>query len=277
MKEFLKKILKTTGLYYSLQGFYRHRLSVARHRKIKREFARYKGSGFTCNICGARYEKFAPDHPFQENADALQHYAVVAGYGENIFCPDCMSTSRQRLVIAMLGKMKLDGLSALHFSPEKIVFDFLKSKATVITADLTPGFYRRADKKVLQADATQLSYPDQSFNLVIANHILEHIPDDRKAMREINRVLKKGGQAILQVPFSTLLPTTLEEPLINNPKEQSRLFGQKDHVRIYQLNDYLKRLEDSGFLVDYIPYDTLTELYPFAIQPGEGFISIKKK
>jgi hypothetical protein len=95
-------------------------------------------------------------------------------------------------------------------------------------------------------------------------------------MSEIYRVLKKGGFAILQVPYSETISETIEEPLIDNPKKQSNLFGQKDHVRIYQLNDYISRLGQSGFIVSKISYKELSTFHKNAIQLDETFLDIKK-
>jgi len=139
-----------------------------------------------------------------------------------------------------------------------------------------PGFYQNIDPHIQFADATRLPFSDNCFDMVIGNHIMEHIPNDRLAMREIYRVLQRGGIAVLQVPFSEIIPNTLEEPAINDPKRQSALFGQKDHVRIYSLNDYLHRLQEAGFQVQYLSYDSLSEFYQYAIQPQEGFILITK-
>jgi SAM-dependent methyltransferase len=274
MKEFFKSILKAVKLYHPLQGLYRQILFNARHSRIKKEYAAFKGSGFTCNACGASYQRFAPDHPSAENKNAILDNKVVAGYGENIFCPECMSTAR---VIAMLDKMNLFQVKVLHLSPEKKILHFLNDRnAAVVSADLMPGFYKGVDKHIQQADATKLPFDKEVFDLVIANHMLEHIPDDTGAMKEIYRVLKKDGQAILQVPFSATIEKTIEEPLINNPRKQAALFGQKDHVRIYRLNDYLDRLKETGFEVEYIPYESLSGLYIHAIQKGEGFMLIRK-
>lgn len=139
-----------------------------------------------------------------------------------------------------------------------------------------PGFYQNIDPHIQFADATRLPFSENAFELVIGNHIMEHIPNDRLAMREIYRVLQPGGTAVLQVPFSETIPHTLEEPGIRDPKRQSALFGQKDHVRIYSLNDYLQRLQEAGFRVQYLPYDSMAEYYQYAIQSQEGFIMITK-
>jgi SAM-dependent methyltransferase len=276
MKEFLKSILKAVGCYYPLQGYYRRKLFKIKSKKIYREYKQYKGEGFVCNICGTSYRKFAPDYPKEQNKAAIEKYKMIAGYGENVFCPSCMSRARERLVVAMLAEVDLFGKKVLHFSPEKNVLAWIQHQTQPVTVDLFPEFYEYLDKNIQKADATQLSFADDSFDLVIGNHIMEHIPDDRKAMKEIYRVLKPGGQAILQVPFSTDITTTIEEPGINDPKRQSALFGQQDHVRIYQLEDYLDRLRKTGFKVDYLPYELLSHLHINAIQPGEGFIMIRK-
>lgn len=276
MKEALKTILKNFQLYHPLQLFYRQTVFSIRKIYLRHVYRKYKGDGFTCNVCGGRYTRFVPVYPSHNNRRAIENNQVIAGYGENVLCPYCLSTARERLVIAVLGKMNLQGKKILHLSPEKNVFLFLTGKAEVITADLAPGFYKNIDKHILQADATKLSFPDNRFDIVIGNHILEHIPDDLAAMREIFRVLKPGGTAVLQVPFSITIAATLEDPFINHPEKQAQLFGQKDHVRIYHLSDYISRLKQTGFSVEYIRHESLQEFHQFAIQPGEGFLKITK-
>ena len=156
------------------------------------------------------------------------------------------------------------------------VYDYLKKKGTVVTADLHPGFYRHIDPAVRQEDITALSFADGSFDLLVANPVLEHIPDDRRAMAECFRVLKPGGRAVLQVPYSVLLNDTLESPNIHDPDLQSVLYGQEDHVRIYALKDYMCRLEQAGFEVAMAKDPERTAMLAFATQPGEEFILVSK-
>jgi SAM-dependent methyltransferase len=276
MKEVVKIILKFLHIYHPLQSSYRARILARRLAKHRKEYAQYKGSGFTCNVCKEQYGRFVPDYPSPENRNAIEVNDVIAGFGETIFCPNCMSTARERLVIAQLGEISWKGSKILHLSPEKNIYDFIQTGAEVTTADILPGFYQTIDRQVRKEDATRLSFSKESFDFVIANHILEHIPDDHRAMKEIFRVLKPGGQAILQVPYSEKLPDTIEDPHIADPRMQSRLFGQKDHVRIYALKDYLTRLRCAGFKVSVLPYESMEAYYPFAIQPKECFIVIKK-
>lgn len=276
MKKRLLSILKAVGLYHPLQSRYRFVLLELKKRRLRREYAAHKGSGYTCNYCGKRYTKFAPWYPDSVDQPALERHAVVAGYGENVYCPNCMSTARERLLIARLSEMQLNGKKILHLAPEEKIFNILVSVANVTAADITPGFFSYWNPAIEFADVTRLPYPHQCFDIVIGNHIMEHIPDDRTAMREIYRVLKPGGTAILQIPFSTVNDCTTEDPSIDNPTKQSELFGQKDHVRIYALRDYIHRLKTAGFNVRYIPHESLTQYYIYAIQPFEGFIWIQK-
>lgn len=276
MKQAFKDILKRLNIYHPLQGFYRTAIFLYKRNGYRKDYDLYKGSGFTCNVCSNRYQKFVPDFPAAENREAIKNYQVVAGYGDNIYCPFCMSTARDRLVLAKLSERDLIKKNILHLSPEKNIYNFIRNKANVITADLLPGFYRTIDGMVQKQDATQFSFADASFDWVIGNHILEHIPDDVKAMKEIFRVLKPGGRAVLQVPYSEILTSTIEDVRLNDPVKQSQLFGQKDHVRIYSLGDYTSRLKNAGFAVEIIPYAALQQYYPFAIQQGECFLEINK-
>ena len=273
MKEQIKTFLKKLGLYHPLQSNYRATLDLIRRVKNKLTYNKYKGSGFTCNYCGAVYQRFVPHYPAADIAEAINSNKVIAGYGENVFCPNCMSKSRERLIkVAIDNFLDVENKELLHFSPEKKVFKYLKNKARVTTADISPAFYKNIDPSIRFADATKLEFDDNSFDVVIANHILEHIPDDLKAMKEIYRVLKDNGVAILQVPWSQTLATTIEDPLINDPVMQARLYGQKDHVRIYTLDNYTTRLGKAGFKVKVIPYSALMQFSMHALQENEPLV-----
>ncbi|MEO6671230.1 MAG: methyltransferase domain-containing protein [Ferruginibacter sp.] len=277
MNLLIKNILKGIGIYHPLQSSYRAIIFSFQNKKFRKQYQQYAGRGFTCNVCGTMYSRFVPDYPSSENKAAIENNQVIAGYGENIFCPNCMSTARERLIIAYLrDEMNFSGKKILHLSPEKNIYQFTKVQADVTTADLLPGFYKTIDGMVQKQDATQFSFADNYFDMVIANHILEHIPDDRKAMKEIFRVMKPGAMAVLQVPYSENINATIEGPDINDPTMQSALYGQKDHVRIYLLSDYVERLKGSGFLVDVLSTDRLEKYLQFAVQPGEKLLKIIK-
>jgi len=165
-------------------------------------------------------------------------------------------------------------MKLLHIAPEKNLHRVFTKTQSVdyLTVDLKSP---RADLKM---DITQLTLENDTFDAIICNHVLEHIPDDEKAMSELFRVLKPGGFAILQVPISWTLDTTIEDLTISDPDEMFRRFGQVDHVRIYG-PDYIQRLERVGFKVEVIDY--ISKLKPedadrYALHPGEKLFTCCK-
>jgi predicted SAM-dependent methyltransferase len=99
------------------------------------------------------------------------------------------------------------------------------------------------------------NFEDNSIDMFLCSHILEHVPDDRKAMRELYRILKPGGFGILMVPIVNSLPTTHEDATKTTPEERTKFFAQGDHLRLYERRDYVKRLEGKGFLVNQYDID----------------------
>ncbi|MBS1668829.1 MAG: methyltransferase domain-containing protein [Bacteroidetes bacterium] len=279
MKKVAKRLLLQMHIYHPLQSFYRGSINFSKKKYYQFTYSKYKGKGFICNYCKASYEKFVPEYPSQPIEESLNINEVIAGYGANVYCPNCMSKNRERLLLAVIqNRVQFKKKSILHFSPEKHLYDFLNTQAIVSPVDILPGFYQSIDRSTAYADATNLLFKDESFEIVIANHIMEHIPEDIQAMKEIHRVLKPGGLAILQVPYSEKLKKTIEDPFINNPIEQEKLYGQKDHVRIYALNDYLSRLKTAGFKIEVLANPELEVYKIYAIQENEKvFICHKEK
>jgi SAM-dependent methyltransferase len=210
----------------------------------------YKGDSYSCPVCEGRFRKFLPggfDLPVLK-----QKQVVGGGFRENLICPRCLSTDRDRLIMLFL-KQKSDFFTkpnkVLHIAPEPSLYKIFKKSENL---DYVPGtkylegFYY--SNKLLSLDVTSLPFDDDTFDYVIANHLLEHIKDDHKAMREIHRVLKPEGKAILQVPIALALEQTYENNKVQTPKERERHFGQFDHVRLYG-KDYAQRLEKAGFKV----------------------------
>ncbi len=102
-------------------------------------------------------------------------------------------------------------------------------------------------------------FSEGNSDLIICNHVLEHVPDDRKGMRELYRILKAGGFAIFQVPVSRIIDKTIEDPAAITENERTEKFGQSNHVRIYAEKNYLSRLSSIGFSVQVI---TCKSLFP---------------
>jgi SAM-dependent methyltransferase len=273
MKEQVKNFLKLLKVYHLLQSLFRNTILLVRTNYYRLSYLGYKGKGYECNFCNESYLKFVPEYPSKDIEKAIYDNDVIAGYGENVYCPNCMSKNRERLVLLVIEeKVIVANKKVLHFSPERHLFNYLENKTHITTADIMPGFYKNIDSSIIKADATKLHFEDQSFDIIIANHILEHIPKDQLAMREMQRVLKSGGAAILQVPYSEKLAATIEEPFINDPKRQEQLFGQKDHVRIYALKDYMDRLKNSGFKVEILTPHQLAKYRMYAIQEKESVV-----
>lgn len=192
----------------------------------------YKGNKFECPVCSGKFRKFLP----YGNKGA-----------DNRLCPGCLSLERHRLLWLYLnnktGFFKSD-LSVLHVAPEQpFIKRFRKLRnLKYVTGDLESPL---ADVKM---DICNIPFNRNYFDIIICNHVLEHITDEKKALSEIFRVLKPGGWAILQVPVDTSIIKTYEDETITSPRERELHFGQYDHVRVHGL-DYSKRLEDAGFTV----------------------------
>ncbi|MDR1757664.1 MAG: class I SAM-dependent methyltransferase [Bacteroidales bacterium] len=190
----------------------------------------YAGNHVECPVCKKHFRKFLP-------------------YGSrglsNRLCPKCLSLERHRLIWLYLQNFTRffeDNLKMLHIAPEQPFIKRFKKCANLDyqTADLCSPI---AD---LHFDIMHIPLADNSYDIVMSNHVLEHVENDIVAMKEIYRVLKPGGWAILQVPIDPDRQTTYEDKNIVMPSEREKAFGQYDHLRIHGL-DYPTRLAAAGF------------------------------
>ena len=203
------------------------------------------------------------------------------GYGSpraNVLSPSTLSLERHRLLWLYLTRETdffSKPLKVLHVAPEQAFYKRFKKQKnlTYITTDL---YSPLADVK---ADLCALPFEDDSFDVIFCNHVLEHIPDDAQAMRELYRVMKKGGWGIFQVPQDINRAHTFEDDTITDPAERTRIFGQYDHVRVYGL-DFFDRLRQVGFEVEEITYSThftAEEIERYRIVPQEILPLCKKQ
>ena len=188
----------------------------------------------------------------------------------NILSPSTLSLERHRLLWLYLQQKTnffTAKLKVLHFAPEQCFlkrFKQLKNLDYTTTDLLSPI----AD---IKADICNLPFDDNSYDVILCNHVLEHIPDDTKAMKELYRVMKPGGYGIFQIPQDLSRDKTFEDDSITDKAERARIFGQYDHVRIYGL-DYFDKLRTIGFKVDEVDYTaelTTDEVNKFRLAKGE--------
>lgn len=215
-----------------------------------------RGSGFTDPIDGKSFKSFLP-----------------YGYGNqrnNVLSPSTLSLERHRLLWLYL-QHKTDFFTApkkvLHFAPEQCFLKRFRKlpHLNYTTTDLNSPI---ADVK---ADICNLPFKDNSYDIIFCNHVLEHIPDDTKAMQELYRVLKPGGYGIFQIPQDLNRELTFEDDSITDKKQRAEIFGQYDHVRIYG-RDYFDKLRSIGFKVEEVDYTSelsVKEIETYCLAKGE--------
>ncbi|HZJ21259.1 MAG TPA: methyltransferase domain-containing protein [Pricia sp.] len=196
---------------------------------------------------------------------------------ENVLSPSTLSLERHRLLWLYL-KKETDFFSAplkiLHFAPEQAFYKrFRKLKnLDYTTTDLNSPL---ADVK---ADICNLPFENETFDVILCNHVLEHIPDDTKAMSEMHRVLKEGGWGIFQIPQDLKRDKTFEDDTITDKKERTKIFGQYDHVRIYG-RDYFDKLRSVGFTVEEVDYTAslpTSDIERYRLAKGEIIPLVRK-
>lgn len=198
----------------------------------------FSGDKFTDPIDGNSYRKFLP-----------------YGYGksrENALSPGTLSLERHRQMWLFLQnetEFFTKKLKVLHIAPEQ---EFLRKFKKMENLDYTSADLYSPIVDV-KADILNLPFPDESYDVVFCNHVLEHIEEDAKAMQELYRVMKTGGWGIFQVPMKNSLAKTYEDFSITDKKERQKHFGQYDHVRWYGL-DYFDRLRNAGFKSEILYY-----------------------
>ncbi len=161
-------------------------------------------------------------------------------------CPSCMSLERHRLLQILFDRHlpgSLDQGRVLHFAPEPFIRARFEKAGNYVATDLS-GFDVH-----LAASMERLPFPNASFQAVIANHVLEHVPDDLRALKELHRVTHAGGVVILSVPQVQGWGRTYEDSEIVDPQERRMHFGQEDHQRLYG-RDFKRRVVRAGFRVE---------------------------
>jgi SAM-dependent methyltransferase len=210
----------------------------------------------SCPVCESAVEKFFPlgkeyfeeaartgfTHPFDKSE--MMNWAEYS-------CPVCWASDRDRLMAIYLKQRfqqvpRGNSIDLVEFAPTPPLAKILRGNPRVRyrSADLSK---QDVDDRVDLMDLS--SYPDGTFDAWVCSHVLEHVPDDRRAMSELRRILKPGGWGLLVVPISLLLGEVLEDPSVQTDDERWKYFGQHDHVRFYNREGFVSRLEGAGFQV----------------------------
>jgi len=203
---------------------------------------------------------------------------------ENFRCPFCLSNDRERHLFLYFDRLDLwsafKDARIIHFAPERNLSVKIMScqPRKYVKADLFPADLLRDRVDIERIDVTHINYPNASFDFCICNHVLEHVEDAERALREINRVLRPGGRAVLQTPFSALLHKTIEDPGIMTPHLRLAIYGQDDHARLFG-RDFLTTIEKAGLCLQLCPHTkvaTLEEAATFGMNPAEDLILVEK-
>ena len=217
----------------------------------------YRGNKFEDPIDGKKYRKLLP-------------YGYKNDQRENALAPGSLSLERHRLLWLFLKEESdffTNDKKMLHIAPEQCFVDVFRNQKNI---DYTTADIESPLADVLM-DVQDIPFDDNTFDVVMCNHVLEHVTDDKKAMQELYRILKPGGFGIFQVPQDINRTTTYEDASITSPKERSKHFGQYDHLRIYGM-DFFDKLKNVGFKVT--PYDfsknhSSEEIEKYALAKGE--------
>ncbi len=190
-------------------------------------FIFYKGSRYQCPVCEKKFRAF-----------------IKLNIGDKL-CPYCGSSARQRRLWTLLQPLLSKNISVLDFSPPRCLYHKITGLKQI---EYTPTDYAGEFLALQHLDIRQLELENNSYDLVICYHVLEHVEEDMQAMHELFRVLKPGGQAFIQTPFKE--GAIYEDLSIKDPKERKVHFEQEDHVRIYSAEGLIQRLTSVGFKVE---------------------------
>jgi len=194
----------------------------------------YRGNDVECPVCKHSFGKFLT-------------YGSKTALRPNVLCPHCLSLERHRLLWLYLNQKTnffRENLDVLHIAPEQCFYGRFKKLKNInyFTGDLESPLAE------YHFDLHDIPFEGNKFDVIICNHVMEHVEDDLQCMRELNRVLKPGGWAIMQVPIDYSRSETFEDDSIVTPEDREKHYWQKDHVRLYG-TDYPERLEKAGFRV----------------------------
>lgn len=210
-----------------------------------------------CLICRQPVAAWVPFRPEGGRSPFLARLDAIGSNIERFGCPNCHSNDRERHLVLFFDKLKLwDDMAnkaVLHFAPE---LHFAPSVAAAHPALHVMGDLFPTKASIQKIDLEDIAFPDATFDMVIGNHVLEHVGNVETALAEVRRVLKPGGRFVCQTPYAARLPRTFEEPGLQSAEDRRFFYGQDDHVRLFG-RDIEARLQQAGFAGRLVPHDEI--------------------
>ncbi len=250
------------------------------------KLARYAIAGWLpfgrrhCVICRHAVWRFMPYGKGWRGVPPLMAaLGVIGSDPEHFECPRCGAHDRERHLLMYLESSGLlsamRGKAVLHFAPEKRLSGFISAIAPsrYLCADLYPQH-----PHVERVDMLAMKFDDESFDFLVANHVMEHVADDGQALKEIHRVLKIGGYAILQTPYSSMLHQTWQDEGVVDEAARLQAYGQADHVRLYG-KDIFRRFEAAGLTSRVQSHQELlpdVDCVRYGVNAAEPFILLQR-
>ena len=255
--------------------------SVGLSRICKRLLARLPfAARRQCNICGQRVQRFLPYRGGLADVPPLMRgLGVIGSDVDNYECPACGCHDRERHLLMYFNAtgimQQIGGSRVLHLAPERHLQKFIRDASPVeyVMGDLYP-----TSVEVKKINLQALPYPNDYFDFIIANHVLEHVKDDMQALQEIRRALSPGGFAILQTPYTCGLTNTFEDHSIQTDFARLHAYGQADHCRLYG-KDFVLRVEASGLCPAIRTHQDLlhdVDAAQMGVNPEEPFLLFRK-
>lgn len=252
IKALIKQYMPKKILRFIMKQYFK-----TRGRRFSKQ---YQGEDVSCPCCGNSFSSF-----MDFEIDKLHNESRYVNYYKNTVCPYCFSFPRHRVVCEHFDKNKhifSDDANILMVGAEYSIEQWFNNHGlSYTTADL---FDRTADLKV---DILNTPFADNSWSIIICNHVLEHVPDYKIALKELKRILKKDGILELAVPIDMSFSTTYEDDSIVTEKQRIEAFGQPDHLRIFGSN-FKDLLMEAGFSVEVINGNDLPAKYRTVVGPA---------
>lgn len=234
-----------------------------------------------CCLCNSKVNSFLPlgrdRNPF------LAELKVIGSDPYNFYCPECKSFDRERHLWLYLNAAgiyeAIENQKILYFAPEeKLIQKILEKTKDAVIADYCPERYSGRPYETVKADITEINYKDETFDMVIANHVLEHVEDYTRAMKEIFRVLKYDGIAILQTPYSPVIYNNFEDPALDTAELREKYYGETDHYRIFGKR-FFDDLAAAGFQVYVLYHEDILKDFDaseYGVNIREPFMFVQK-